>query len=85
MHPYAQKEYGYDISKEIEVEVEGEVKNGVPHGMSYLYFHYKGELEYNFEAPSRLRSSFSNGHPFTVSGTGVLVDGKLSGGPALFL
>jgi hypothetical protein len=36
IHPYAQLEEGYDLSKEIEVEVEGEVKNGVPHGLCYL-------------------------------------------------
>jgi len=31
-HPYAVKATGYDLSKLIEVEVEGELKNGVPHG-----------------------------------------------------
>jgi hypothetical protein len=31
LHPYARIWDG-DISKMIEVEIEGEIKNGVPHG-----------------------------------------------------
>jgi hypothetical protein len=41
LHPYADKDY-YDISKMIEVEIEGEIKNGVPHGQCFLWFIYKG-------------------------------------------
>jgi hypothetical protein len=44
LHPYADKDY-YDISKMIEVEIEGEIKNGVPHGQCFLWFIYKVELE----------------------------------------
>jgi hypothetical protein len=44
LHPYADK-YDGDISKMIEVEIEGEIKNGVPHGCCFLWFIYKGELE----------------------------------------
>ena len=43
-HPYAPKMTGIDLSKLIEVEVEGELKNGVPHGQCFMFFTYKGEL-----------------------------------------
>ena len=43
LHPYAMKHHG-DISKMIDVEIEGEIKNGVPHGKCFLWFIYKGEL-----------------------------------------
>ena len=43
-HPYGVKEAGVDLSKMIEVEVEGELKNGVPHGQCFMFFTYKGEL-----------------------------------------
>jgi len=84
-HPYAQLERGFDLSEEIEVEVEGELKNGVPHGLCYLYFIYKGELEANYDAPSSVPSDpFLDEQHCTFRGTGVFVDGVLSGGPALF-
>ena len=85
-HPYALKMTGYDLSKLIEVEVEGELKNGVPHGKCFLFFTYKGELESNYEAPTSIPSSpFSDGQHLTFRGTGVFVDGVLSGGPTLFI
>ena len=62
----------------IEVEVEGELKNGVPHGQCFMFFSYKGELESNNKAAS-------DGQYLTFRGTGVFVDGVLSGGPALFI
>jgi hypothetical protein len=43
-HPYALKKSDRDLSKLIEVEVEGELKNGIPHGQCFMYFTYKGEL-----------------------------------------
>ena len=45
-HPYAHKDWfgGLDLSKFIEVEVHGEMKDGVPHGQCFLSFIYKGEL-----------------------------------------
>ena len=43
-HPFCPKVTGYDLSKLIEVEVEGELKNGVPHGQCFMLFSYKGEL-----------------------------------------
>jgi len=43
-HPYAPKMAGIDLSKLIEVDVEGELKNGVPHGQCFMFFTYKGEL-----------------------------------------
>jgi hypothetical protein len=82
-HPYVRNETGFDISKMIEVEVEGELKNGVPHGQSFMFFTYKGELESNYKAPSSV--PFSDGHHYTFRGTGVFEDGVLSGGPALFI
>jgi hypothetical protein len=85
-HPYALKMTGRDLSKLIEVEVEGELKNGVPHGQCFMFFTYKGELESNYKAPSSVPSSpFSDGQFLTFRGTGVFVDGVLSGGPALFI
>ena len=51
LHPYADKDDG-DISKMIKVEIEGEIKNGVPHGQCFLWFIYKGELEYDYKPPS---------------------------------
>jgi hypothetical protein len=41
LHPYAKKWEG-DISKMIEVDIEGEIKNGVPHGQCFLWFFYNG-------------------------------------------
>jgi len=58
-HPYAYKQIGFDLSKLIEVEVEGELKNGIPHGQCRMYFTYKGELESNDEA-SFVSSPFSD-------------------------
>jgi hypothetical protein len=51
LHPYARKSDG-DISKMIEVEIEGEIKNGVPNGQCFLWFIYKGELKPGYEPPS---------------------------------
>ena len=51
LHPYADKNDG-DISKMIEVEIEGEIKNGVPHGQCFFWFIYKGELEDDYKPPS---------------------------------
>jgi hypothetical protein len=73
LHPYADKDY-YDISKMIEVEIEGEIKNGVPHGQCFLWFIYKGELEDDYEPPSRRASPSSlylDGQPLTFRGTGM--------------
>ena len=85
-HPYAPKKLDRDLSKLIEVEVEGELKNGVPHGNCYMFFTYKGEFESNYKAPSIVPSSpFSDGQPLTFRGTGVFINGVLSGGPALFI
>ena len=85
-HPYAWNKTLHDLSKLIEVEVEGELKNGVPHGQSFMFFTYKGELESNYMAPSSVPSSpFSDGQYLTFRGTGVFEDGVLSGGPALFI
>jgi hypothetical protein len=39
LHPCADNDDG-DISKMIEVEIEGEIKNGVPHGQCFLWFIY---------------------------------------------
>ena len=70
----------------IEVEVEGELKNGVPHGQCLMFFTYKGELESNYKTTSSVSSPpFSDGQGLTFRGTGVFVDGFLSGGPALFI
>jgi hypothetical protein len=85
MHPYAQKEKGFNLSKEIEVEVEGEVKNGVPHGLCYLKFFYNGELESKYQPLSGVVDDpLLDGQHCTFRGTGVFVNGVLSGGPALF-
>ena len=51
LHPYARKNQG-DISKMIEVDIEGEIKNGLPHGQCFLCFIYRGELKYDFETSS---------------------------------
>jgi hypothetical protein len=51
IHPYAESWRGYDISKMIEVDIEGEIKNGVPHGQCFFWFIYKGELKDGFEPP----------------------------------
>ena len=50
LHPYADKDY-CDISKMIEVEIEGEIKNGVPNGQCFLWFIYKDELKPGYKPP----------------------------------
>ena len=84
-HPYAQKLKGYDLSKLIEVEVEGEFRNGVPHSNCLMYFTYAGELESDYVAPSIVDPSpYLDGQALTFRGTGVFMDGVLSGS-ALFI
>ena len=86
IHPYAWKDASYDLSKLIEVEVEGELKNGVPHGQCLIFFTYNGELESYYKAPSSVPSSpYRDGQYFTFRGTGMFLEGVLSGGPALFI
>ena len=41
-HPYAKSKS--NLTKKIEVEVQGEYKNGVPNGLCYMWYVYKGEL-----------------------------------------
>jgi hypothetical protein len=87
LHPYAMKHHG-DVSKMIEVEIEGEIKNGVPHGQCFLWFIYKGELEDDYEPPSPRdppSSPYLDGQGLTFRGTGMFWEGVLSGGPALFI
>jgi hypothetical protein len=87
LHPYARR-YDGDISKMIEVEIEGEIKNGVPHGQCFLWFIYKGELRDGYKPPSPRNSpssAYLDGQFFTFRGTGMFLEGILSGGPALFI
>ena len=44
LHPYAKKMTGRDLSKIIEVDIQGETRNGVPDGLCFMRFIYKGEL-----------------------------------------
>ena len=72
----------------IEVEIEGEIKNGVPHGQCFLWFIYKGELEDDYEpprTPASPSSPYLDGQALTFRGTGMFLEGVLSGGPALFI
>ena len=72
----------------VEVDVEGEIKNGVPHGQCFLWFIYKGELKDDYEPPSlrnQNSSPYLDGQGLTFRGTGMFLDGVLSGGPALFI
>jgi hypothetical protein len=88
LHPYVPADYGYDLTKMIEVEIEGEIKNKVPHGQCFLWFIYKGELKPDYKAPSRRASPSSpylDGQPLTFRGTGMFSEGVLSGGSALFI
>jgi hypothetical protein len=87
LHPYADKHVG-DISKMIEVKVEGEIKNGVPHGLCFLWFIYKGELKPGYKPPRNSASPcfpYLDGQYLTFRGTGMFLEGVLSGGPALFI
>ena len=87
LHPYARKWDG-DISKMIEVEIEGEIKNGVPHGQCFLWFIYKGELEDDYKppkTPASPSSPYLDRQDLTFRGTGMFLEGVLSGGPSLFI
>jgi hypothetical protein len=88
-HPYASKITGTGyLSKLIEVEVEGELKNGVPNGQCFIFFTNKVELESknkNISGASSVSSPFSHEQYLTFRGAGVFLDGVLSGGPALSL
>jgi hypothetical protein len=80
LNPYLSAGWGYDHTKMIEVEIEGEIKNGVPHGQCFLWFIYKGELEYDYKPPSPRDSSSSpylDGQPCTFRGTGMFSEGVL--------
>ena len=38
----------------VEVDIYGEIGNGVPHGMCFIYFLYKGELYKSYTAPPKV-------------------------------
>ena len=71
LHPYAYKTSSHDISKKIEVEVQGEYKNGVPNGLCYMWYVYKGEL--GFEASPNQKGSdpYLDGQVLTFKGIGT--------------
>jgi hypothetical protein len=88
LHPFVPDGCGYDLTKMIEVDIEGEIKNGVPHGQCFLWFIYKGELKAGYNPPSRREppsSPYLDGQYLTFRGTGMFLEGVLSGGPALFI
>ncbi len=37
IHPLAQYWWADDLTKMIEVDIEGKTKNGIPHGLCYMY------------------------------------------------
>ena len=65
--------------------MSGEYKNGLPHGLCFMFFKYNGELG---PAASRNKPSsdpYLDGSYYSFKGVGTFVDGVLTDGPAFFV
>ena len=85
LHPYAMKKVGRDLTKKIEVEVHGEYRNGVPNGLCWMYYQYKGELGDAAYPVVNKSDPYLDGQRLTFKGIGMFVEGVLSQAPAFFV